>query len=100
MFGDIPILIRHYQLHNIQSSTADGFWPDYVQNFCTDLIVERHCDLIVIDDQHTNGAIPDVEYCHLNLMSKHKDLATALISRGYAKLVDKPNSEAQSPISH
>lgn len=95
MFGDIPVLTRQYQLHNIQSTAPDGLWPEPVRNFCNNLIVERHCDLIVVDDERYNGAgaTPEMENCRLDLLTKHKDLATALISRGFAKLIHEDNSE-------
>ncbi|XP_055316660.1 RING finger protein 17 [Sitodiplosis mosellana] len=88
-FGDIPALTRQYQLHNIQPTTSNGLWPDHVRNFCSMLIVERHCDLIVIDDNQSNGAeaTQEVESCRLDLLTKHKDLATALIKNGHAQLI-------------
>lgn len=85
MFGDIPVLTRQYQLPYIQPTTSDGLWPEHVRNFCSDLIVERHCDLVIIDGPNGAEAASEVENCRLDLLTRDRDLATALITRGYAK---------------
>lgn len=91
-FGDIPILARQYQLYNIQPNTSNGLWPEHVRNYCTNLIIEHHCDLVIIghDDDRSDEAAavtPDVEYCRLDLLTKDKDLASALLARDYARLI-------------
>lgn len=97
MFGDIPVLGRAYKLHNVQSS---GKCLKKASKFCNDLITnsklnQRHSNLTIIDDERYDGAgaTPEMENCRLNLLTKHKDLATALISRGFAKLIHEDNSE-------
>lgn len=87
MFGDIPILSRRYQLHNIQPATETGLWPEHVRNFCIYLVINKHCNLDVIDKRSANGTNDEPEMCRLDLLTKHKDLATALIACGYAKCI-------------
>ncbi|XP_031630084.1 uncharacterized protein LOC116345129 [Contarinia nasturtii] len=86
MFGDIPSLAHQYQLHNIELTT----WPDHVRDYCNQLVLDKHCDLTVIEADRNADAqgTSEVEYCKLDLLNKHKDLATALIKCGYARLIN------------
>lgn len=89
MFGDIPILSRQYKLHNIQPTTETGIWPEHVRDFCIALAHDKHCNLVVIDKRSANGTHDGIEMCRLDLLTKHKDLASALIARGYATYIDE-----------
>lgn len=84
MFGDIPVLSRLYQLDNIRSKSEDGLWPDYVREFCGDLVVERQCNVIVTDHLYTTKSPDQPTLCKLEIFTRDRDLATALVTREMA----------------
>lgn len=93
MFGDIPALARQFKLHNIESTTSDGSWPDYVRDFCNHIVLQKHCDLTVIEDdqQAASQKTAEVESCVLGIITgfgaKYRDLASALIRRKFARKI-------------
>lgn len=98
MFGDIPILMRMYMLHNIEPLSENGYWPEGTRDQCVELIIEKQCHLEVMEEKTTIGK-PEDQYtheeydkCRLGLFNKHKDLATVLVARGFAKYIEEPSS--------
>lgn len=84
MFGNIPVLSRLYQLDKIRPMTEHGLWPDDVREFCSEIVVERQCNLIVTDHSFASKSPDEPTLCKLEIFTKDKDLASALVSRGMA----------------
>lgn len=96
MFGNIPVLARLYQLHNIGPLDANGLWPENARQFCTELVVEKQCNLIVIQAPPTESSSTfDIETCKLEIFNKHKDLASALVANNFARWIVEPSMSAE-----
>lgn len=93
MFGNIPVLLRLYQLDNIRPTTGKGLWPDKVRDFCTETVVERQCNLIVTDQSFASKSHEEPTLCKLEMFTKEKDLASALVSRGWADWIGTPSDK-------
>lgn len=89
MFGDIPVLTRLFQLDKIRPLTENGLWPDEVVQYCSEAVVERQCNLIITDHQSYDEPI----LCKLEMFTRDKDLATALVTRGLADWIRSPMDE-------
>lgn len=87
MFGNIPVLSRLYQLDNIRSLAANGTWPAEVSTFCSMSVVEKQCNVIVIDDLAASKSPYDPTICKLEIFTKDKDLASALVANGLAQWI-------------
>lgn len=92
MFGNIPELSRLYQLDNVRPFTENGSWPDEVRAFCSETIVEHHCNVIVTDDLAASKAPGEPILCKLEIFTKDIDLASALVARKMADWIQKPIS--------
>lgn len=99
MFGDIPVLTRLYQLDNIRSVTENGLWPEKVRNFCTETVVDRQCHLTITESDWTEKPHSEPTLCKLEVFTREKDLASALVSRGLAEWIQKPNDTTASTMS-
>lgn len=84
MFGNIPVLSRLYQLDNVRPLSENGLWPEKVRDFCSETVVERQCNLIITDHSAESKSPDEPTLCKLEMFTKDKDLATALVSRGMA----------------
>lgn len=84
MFGNIPVLSRLYQLDNIRPLSENGLWPDDARDVCSEIVVERQCNLIVTDHSPASKSADEPTLCKLEIFTKDKDLASALVSRGMA----------------
>lgn len=92
MFGNIPVLSRLYQLHNIRPLTDNGVWPDKVRYFCTESVVDRQCNLVITDQASASKSSDEPTLCKLEMFNKDKDLASALVSRGMADWMQTPET--------
>lgn len=92
MFGNIPVLARQYQLHNIRPLNADGIWTDHARQFCINLVVEKQCNLLVMNEPPTeSSAAYEIETCKLEIFTKQKDLASALVMNNLADWIVQPS---------
>lgn len=87
MFGDIPVLSRRYKLANIQPPRNNEIWPENARQFCSNKILEKHCEIVLSAEQLNEPLNGDeaVELCQLNIFTRDEDLASALIDYGYAE---------------
>lgn len=86
MFGNIPVLPQLYQLDNIRPLTEDGLWSEEVRDFCTDAVVGRQCNVIVTDPFPLKSNDEPI-LCKLEMFTKDKDLASALVAYGLAEFI-------------
>lgn len=84
MFGNVPVLPRLYELDDIQPLTENGLWPDEVRDYCSEVVVEKQCNLIVTDPAPAIKAPDEPTLCKLETFNNDLDLASALVSRGMA----------------
>lgn len=87
MFGDIPALAKLYQMENIKPPNDGGVWPDYVSHFCTQLVYDKQCNLVVTELVSGSKSSSQPDLCKLELYTKERDLGTALVKRGYAEWI-------------
>lgn len=87
MFGNIPVLSRLYQLDNIRPLTENGTWPEQTRKYCLANVVERHFNLIVTDDLAATKSHDEPTLCKLELFTKDKDLASALVALKLAQWI-------------
>lgn len=87
MFGNIPVLSRLYQLDNIRPLAANETWPAEVSAFCSMSVVEKQCNVIVIDDLAASKSPYEPAICKLEIFTKDKDLASALVANGLAQWI-------------
>ena len=88
MFGNIPVLSRLYQLENIRPLNGNEWWPEEVREFCSETVVERQCNLIVTDPSPELKSHDEQTLCKLEIFTKDKDLASALVTRGMADWIE------------
>lgn len=84
MFQDIPMLSRQYKLANVRPKDGSHVWPEQVRDYITQLIVAKQCNLVPLGQPFRDASM-EMEMCHLKIFTKYNDLATALISRGFAE---------------
>lgn len=87
MFGNIPVQTRLYQLDNVHPFTENGKWPKEVQVYCSEAVVDRHCNVIVTDEAATTKSASKAILCKLEIFTKDIDLASALVARKMAKWI-------------
>lgn len=87
MFGDIPVLARLYALDNIKAPNDHEEWPEYVRDFCINTVVDKQCNLIVVEAESDTKSPDDPEFCILEIFTKDKDLGNTLVTRGYAERI-------------
>lgn len=67
-------------------------WPKEVCDYCSEAVVERHCNVIVTDDLAASKSPDEAILCKLEIFTKDIDLASALVARKMADWIRQPAS--------